>query len=58
MTQVIGAFNARFVAIAAATPAVSVRSFMAAKKKKAKKDDGTLLSQDEGSGSDTPTVSV
>ena len=49
------AFNARLVAMTAATPAVSVRSFMAAKKKKAKKDDGTVLSQDEGSGSDTPT---
>ena len=52
----MGAFNARLVAtMTAATPTVSVRSFVAAKKKKAKKEDGTFT-QDEGSGSDTPVT--
>ena len=56
MTKVMGAFNARLVAtMTAANPSVSVRSFVAAKKKKAKKEDGTVT-QDEGSGSDTPVT--
>lgn len=56
MTKVMGAFNARLVAtMSAATPTVCVRSFVAAKKKKAKKEDGTFT-QDEGSGSDTPVT--
>lgn len=56
MTKVIGAFNARLVgSITAATPTVSARSFVGAKKKKAKKEDGTGT-PDEGSGSDTPTT--
>jgi len=56
MTKVMGAFNARLVgSITAATPTVSARSFVGAKKKKAKKEDGTGT-PDEGSGSDTPTT--
>jgi len=56
MKKVVGAFNARLVgSMTAATPTVSVRSFVAAKKKKAKKEDGSVT-PDEGSGSDTPTT--